>query len=87
MTFADCPPGGPSESCTVYYIISKGHFATAYEYEAAGGIEGILGPTVYNCPDVTCNYFQTGFPGSAGFSLEWTVVGYNASIYDIESHY
>ena len=85
--FADCPPGGPSESCTVYYIISKGGFATAYYYEAPGGTVGALGPTGYNCPNPTCSYEQTGFPGSAGFSLEWTVAGHNASIYHITSHY
>jgi hypothetical protein len=84
--YADCA-GGPGESCTVTYLVSKGSFATTYYYEGPRGNPGMLGPTSYNCPDTTCTYSQTGYPGGAGFSIEWDILGNNATVIEVVNHY
>jgi hypothetical protein len=40
-----------------------------------------------NCPDTTCTYSQTGYPGGAGFSLEWDILGNDATVIEVVNHY
>jgi hypothetical protein len=78
--------GGPSESCRVYFIVSKGAFQTTYTYETSTS-EHTLGPTGYQCKSTTCSEEQDGYPGSGGFSIEWEVLGYHANVTQIVDHY
>ncbi len=78
--------GGPSESCRVYFIVSKGPYQTTYTYETSTG-EHTLGPTGYECKSTTCSLEQDGYPGHGGFSIEWEVLGYHANITETVNHY